>query len=209
MTPFPDATGAGSRGERPPEDVRAPPCRGDDDSALVAAAITGSRPAFQQLFERYHRLISVLVYQKVPHGPDVEDLVQETFLRAWRGLPNLRKPNRFLPWLVRIARRLVADWHRSMAREPARSAHSLDTVARHEDPARGLQQAEDRRHLLRALERLPERYRLALTLRFLEGMTPHAIAERLGEPSGTIRNRIFRGLRKLGRVMDQDREKGR
>ncbi len=183
--------------------------RSENDAVLVSSARAGSREAFQQLYAKYFRLVMVLLYQKVPQLSDVEDLAQETFFRAWRGLPNLRKPHRFLPWLLRIARRLVADWHRAAAREPNTTAHTLDAMARYEDPGRQLERAEDRANVLQALEKLPDRYQLVLTLRFLEGLTPHGIAERLGEPSGTIRNRIFRGLAKLSKLVDPESQDGR
>lgn len=178
----------------------------ENDAVLVAAAVTGSQEAFRKLFDRYVRLVSVLIYQKIPRASDVEDLAQETFLRAWSGLPRLRNPRRFLPWLLRIARHLVADWHRAAARQPPMTERRLEGLPQEDDPGRRLESREEQDRLLHNLERLPERYRLALTMRFLEGITPQDIAQRLGEPSGTIRNRIFRGLQKLGKLIDENSE---
>jgi RNA polymerase sigma-70 factor (ECF subfamily) len=169
---------------------------------LVAAARAGDRAAFQALFEHYYRLIAVMTYQAIGHAPDVDDLTQETFLRAWRGLPRLRRSTRFLPWLLTIARRLATDWQRAAARRPVVDAYPLDTLAHPGDPLGELAAAEDRRALLAALGQLPDRYRLVLVLRFQEGLSPGDIARRLGEPSGTVRNRIFRGLEKLSAVLD-------
>jgi RNA polymerase sigma-70 factor, ECF subfamily len=178
----------------------------ETDALLVSAAQGGNQEAFRKLFERYFRLVSVMIYQKVPAAADVEDLTQETFLRAWRGLPALRTPTRFMPWLMKIARRLIADWHRRAVREPGFVHQPLEAVAHTDDSGRQLAAAEDHRRLLQALDQLPERYRLVLTFRFLEGLAPQDIARRLGEPGGTIRNRIFRGLEKLAALMEQSRE---
>ena len=189
--------------------VPAPPPAGEPthDTALVAAARAGSREAFQQLFHRYFRLVAVMLYQKINRTPDVEDLTQETFLRAWRGLSRLREPGCFVPWLLSIARRLVTDWHRSAGRELNAVSRPLETLARDEDPSRRMAAAEEHDRLLAALDRLPDQYRLVLTLRFLEGLSPQDIARRLGEPDGTVRNRVFRGLKKLAALMDERRTK--
>ena len=208
-TAQPPLPGAAQAPGRPPEADKPATGESDSDAVLVTAAKRGSREAFQELFTKYFRLVTVMIYQKIPRASEVEDIAQETFLRAWRGLPDLRKPQRFLPWLLKIARRLVADWHRAAARDRATTGHNLDSVARHDDPGGHLAVTEERVRLLEALERLPDRYRLVLTLRFLEGLTPRGIAERLGEPSGTIRNRIFRGLAKLSKLIDEEGADGR
>jgi len=176
---------------------------GEDDRILVSAALEGNASAFQRLFERYHRLITMLILQRVPHIPDAEDLTQETFLRAWANLSRLRKPSRFLPWVLRIARRLTADWHRAASRERVTTGHTLDAISREGTPEGALAAEEEHERVLRALEKLPEKYRLVLTLRFLEGLAPREIAHRLGEPDGTVRNRIFRALAKLSKLLER------
>ena len=126
-----------------------------------------------------------------------------------RGLPALRRPDRFLPWLLRIARRIIADWHRSLSREPCTVTDRLDAIPAPDNPLRSIASAEERERLLAALQELPERYGIVITMRFLEGLTPQEIARRLGEPSGTIRNRIFRGLGKLCKLVDDRSRKRR
>lgn len=167
------------------------------EHALVAEAIAGSRGAFQQLYRRYFRLISVMIFQKISVAADVEDLAQETFLNAWRGLPQLRDPARFVPWLVRIARRVISDWRRAAAKRRDENRRVADAPANAGAPEAAIAAAEEQARMLAALRRIPEPYRIALTMHFLEDLTPAQIANRLGEPDGTIRNRIFRGLQKL------------
>ncbi|HAK97518.1 MAG TPA: hypothetical protein DCM87_21640 [Planctomycetes bacterium] len=176
------------------------------ECALVADAIAGGRDAFQQLYRRYFRLISVMIFQKIPAAGDVEDLAQETFLHAWRGLPQLRDPARFVPWLLRIARRVVTDWRRAAARRRDEDRRLADAPADGGAPEGVIAAAEEQARMLAALRRIPDPYRIVLTMRFLEDLTPSQIANRLGEPDGTIRNRIFRALQKLERALRAEKD---
>ncbi len=201
---------AQSRSERPVEThptgagkTKVPP--GGTDVFLVQEAQRGDPEAFKTLFERYVRLVAVLFYQKISQPQEIEDLVQETFLKAWGALSELRDPRSFLPWLLRIAQRVATDWHRRVGREKATTGHLLDELAGRTAQGDAVVEAESHRRLLRALGKLPERYRRVVTLRFLEGLTPHQIATQLGEPDGTIRNRIFRGLQRLGRLFTEEK----
>ena len=176
---------------------------------LVSLAIRGDKEAFQHIYKQYFRLVCAMIYQKVSTKEDVEDLAQETFLRAWRNLPNLRKPKRFLPWLLSIARHLVTDWYRSTARNPESSFQNLDFLSKNEDPSKRLSSLEEHEQIIRSLRKLPEKYRLVLIMRFLEGLSPVNISARLNEPSGTIRNRIFRALEKMEILMNHENRKRR
>ena len=176
---------------------------GADDLRHVSAACAGDHEAFQHLYRKYYRLIAVMLYQKLPQAADTESLTQDVFLHAWRGLPRLRDPRRFLPWLLRICRHLVTDWLRAARRRPDMSGilDHAPPIAPAESRVAG---AEEHERVMGAFNQLPDRYRLVLALRFLEAHTPQDIAARLGEPDGTIRNRIFRGLRMLKQRLEQE-----
>jgi RNA polymerase sigma-70 factor (ECF subfamily) len=167
----------------------------ESDAALVKSTLLGSQAAFDLLTERYTRRISALVYQKVGNSGDAEDLVQESFMKAYAALGQLKNPERFGPWLYQIAGMTVIDFLR---RKRSRHAVSLDEmkVADYELPA-AIQEPLDRElfeKVMKAVGGLPENYRLVFTLRFLEGMSGKDIAEHLGEPHGTVRNRLFRAI---------------
>ncbi len=193
-----------ARGGIPPSPAGIP--NDGHESALVADAIAGGRDAFQHLYRKYFRLISVVIFQRISAAADVEDLAQETFLHAWRGLPQLRDPARFVPWLLRIARRVVTDWRRAAARRRDDDRRLADAPADGGAPDGRIAAAEEQARMLAALRRIPDPYRIVLTMRFLEDLTPSQIALRLGEPDGTIRNRIFRALQKLERVLRAEKD---
>ncbi|HEX4542855.1 MAG TPA: sigma-70 family RNA polymerase sigma factor [Candidatus Acidoferrum sp.] len=130
---------------------------------------------------------------------EAEDVAQEALLRAYRSFDRLRDRNRFRGWLVRIAFRTALDRLRSAKRREQRDtlwsqpAH-LPSPATAEDIAVSNQ---FQGHLVRALEELPEKLRLALLLSAMEGHTIDEIASMLGVPIGTVKSRIFIARKKL------------
>ena len=179
------------------------------DAALIAQVLDGGdravvESAYRVLTERYWRVVLVLCRSRVSSDRDAEDLSQEAFLRAFRSLGQLEQPKLFLGWLLRISRNLATDHLRK--RKPEASLEGLrdrgiDVPQAKVHSARGVQETlereEEMRRVMTAVDRLPEKYRTVLGLRYLEGFSNREVADRLGEPQGTIRNRLFRALGKL------------
>ena len=189
------------RGQRPrgynPAVAPDPP-----DQALVEQALGGDAEAFGALVERYYRMISVLALQKTGHRADAEDIVQETFVRAFRALPSLRDGEKFASWLYNIAFKLCIDWGRR--RERRRQVLGDDALEqaesgrfRRDDGAIGreMETADEHRRVLEAMGQLPDKYRLIMTLRHVRKLSYKEIAVHLGEPTGTIANRLHRAMR--------------
>ena len=130
---------------------------------------------------------------------DAEDVAQEALLRAYKSFDRLRDRNRFRGWLVRISFRLALDRLRSAKRREQRDTswakpEHLRPVASAEEIAASNQfQA----HLDRALEELPEKFRLVLLLSAMDGYTIEEIASMIGAPLGTVKSRIFIARKKL------------
>ncbi len=189
------------------EKGKAPP---PSDKQLVCSAISGNKQAFQQLYFKYYKLVTAMLYQKISNPSDAEDLVQESFLKAWSSLPKLRNPDRFLPWLIRIVSHLATDWQRKKQRRAGKTAFSGDTIINMlpytKDPGARLSSDEEIHAIFTALKQLPQKQRVVLTMRFLEELTPAEIAAKLCEPAGTIRNRIFRGLNRLEKILQRRRK---
>lgn len=156
------------------------------DASLVAAARTGDRAAFGQLYERYGRLVHGILLARVPRY-DVADLVQDVFVLALRQLGTLRDDGAFGGWLSTIARHRAVDHLRSSAVET-----SIPEELPGEDPTRN-----EGRSVLRAIRSLPEAYRETLILRLVEGMTGPEIAARTGLTPGSVRVNLHRGMKQL------------
>ena len=162
-----------------------------EDDELVEAARHGDRGAFGRLYERYARMVHGVLLAKVPFA-DVDDLVQDTFVKALRNLSGLRENGRFGPWLAAIARNLANDHYRRAA-----PAAVLDEEFA-EDLHCGSPAAEwSANGVLEAIRKLPDAYRETLVLRLVEGMTGPEIAARTGLTPGSVRVNLHRGMQQL------------
>lgn len=174
------------------------------DGTLVRRALAGDRAAFGDLCDRYARIVGVLALQKVGNAGDAEDVVQEAFLKAYAALGELEDPERFGSWLYGIAFRAAIDHHRRRERRgggalslDALRERQVDLAAADEPAVDGLARRESSARVLEALGALPDKYRLVLTLRYQAALSYKEIAEHLGEPPGTVANRIHRAAAML------------
>jgi RNA polymerase sigma-70 factor, ECF subfamily len=159
-----------------------------EDGRLVRKAREGDDGAFGTLYGRYARIIHGILLARVPRL-DVDDLVQDVFLTAWKGLDGLRDPAAFGGWLAMIARNRATDFHR-------RNVESVDLPVHLEAPDATAARAEAR-GVLDLVRQLPEAYRETLVLRLVEGMTGPEIAERTGLTPASVRVNLHRGMKML------------
>ncbi len=174
--------------------TRFPAGQAAEDGRLVRAARAGDESAFASLYERYGRVVHALLLVRV--GRDqVEDLVQDVFLAAWRRLDDLRDPAAFGGWIAMIARNRATDAHRRAPEFVELPA----TLA-----GRGAASDEAEAHAaLDAIRSLPDTYRETLTLRLVEGMTGPEIAERTGLTPASVRVNLHRGMKLLREKLGQ------
>ena len=164
------------------------PGHASDDAVLVRSARGGDEGAFRRLYERYARVVHGLLLARVRRD-DVDDLVQDVFVTAWRRLDSLRDPAAFGGWLSMIARNRATDYHR----------RSAETVALPDD----LQAADttaaraEALAVLNVIRSLPEAYRETLVLRLVEGLTGPEIAARTGLTAASVRVNLHRGTKML------------
>jgi len=178
------------------------------DALLVADVLDGDTERFAGLVDRYKNLVASYVAARVP-GSEVEDLAQDTFLRGFKALGSLRDPSAFSSWLLGIANHVCVDWHRSRKRTGALDAEfelSDGSLPPHRRPAErpdeSAERAEDAQLLLEALDRLPETYRVTLTLKHMDGLSCTEIADQLGIALGTVTSRLARGYSMLRDRLD-------
>ena len=170
----------------------------DNDQLLVDRARLGDRHAFDLLVLRYQSRLLALVSRMVSNQADALDVLQDTFLKAYRSLNNFRGESAFYTWLYRIAINTCKNHIMAKAKESkdvsidddgARELSALHDLST-PDGEFGAEQLQGA--ILRAIELLPDDLKSALILRELEGMSYDAIAEAMGCPIGTVRSRIFR-----------------
>ena len=184
--------------------------------ALVLKAQGGDSDAFAELVRRYQRRTVSVAYRLLGNLEDASDVSQDAFVRAYRYLEQLDDPSRFGPWLLRVVSNLALNYRRS---RKSRSAASLDdamtvsaevrrpttgqklTAERDEDD--GALPEELRSTISEALERLPDKQRLALVLFSVEGMPQKEVAEVLECSIELVKWNVFQARKKL-RVLLQD-----
>jgi RNA polymerase sigma-70 factor (ECF subfamily) len=156
------------------------------DTALVEAARTGDGDAFGSLYASYTRMVHGILMARVPRD-EVDDLVQDVFLAAFRKLHTLRDAKVFGPWLAMITRNRANDYHRHTP-ETAELSENLVAADRTEMEAAAI---------LALIHTLPDAYRETLVLRLVEGMTGPEIAARTGLTAASVRVNLHRGMKQL------------
>ncbi len=188
-------------------DHTAPPTP-DSDAMLVQRTLAGEQRAFDLLVIRYQRRVERLIGRMVRDVDLVQDIAQETFVRAYRALAQFRGDAQFYTWLYRIAVNTAKKQLLELKRDPLVFQSQLSSgeddetssperelnaqVADAETPDAVLASKEIAEAVNAALEALPEELRMAITLREMEGMSYEEIAQALECPIGTVRSRIFR-----------------
>ena len=153
------------------------------ETVLVAAALADDREAFGRL---YAPLVHGILLARVPRA-EVDDLVQDIFLHAFKKLHTLRDAAAFGPWIAMIARNRAVDFHR----------RSRETVEITDDMGGSNTSGARAAEILELIRNLPEAYRETLVLRLVEGMTGPEIADRTGLTAASVRVNLHRGMKML------------
>ena len=186
----------------------------NSDAILVARTVAGDQAAFELLVIKYQRRVERLIARMVRDVDLVEDIAQETFIRAYRALHQFRGDAQFYTWLYRIAVNTAKKFLLDMKRDPVVVHAALqsnddedETIShRHESitfetPESVLAAKEIGQAVNAALQSLPEDLRQAITLREIDGLSYEDIAELMGCPMGTVRSRIYRAREAVSAIV--------
>jgi RNA polymerase sigma-70 factor (ECF subfamily) len=185
------------------------PC--PDEPALIERARGGDREAFSVLVSRHASAILSAAWRIVGERAEAEDVAQETFLAAFRGLAGFRADARFATWLYRIAVNKCRDRLRARAArpevEPTRgdadgpAPEPVGETVEHRSPEDVLLERQRASSLERAIHRLPELYREAFVLRHVEGLSYDDMSQALGVDGSTLRMRVYKARAQLSREL--------
>ncbi len=181
------------------------------DEELVARAKAGDLDSFNQLVSRWERPIYALAYRTLGREEDARDVVQEAFLRAYRGLKGFKGEAKFSSWLYRITLNLCRDWSRRERRAPiVQVPEGTDPVELADEQVQTTESVEDlvaRREMSEAVSKamaeLPEEQRTAILLKEYHGLTFQEIAAMLDCPLSTVKTRLYQGLSVLRRRLER------
>jgi RNA polymerase sigma-70 factor (ECF subfamily) len=190
-----------------PPPPAAAPSPSDPDQVLVERTVAGDQRAYELLVIKYQRRIERLIGRMVRDTDLVQDIAQETFIRAYRALAQFRGEAQFYTWLYRIAVNTAKKALVDLKRDPVVSESALrggggddddetsgveNELTTAETPETVLAAKEIAAAVNSAMEALPEELRQAVTLREIEGLSYEEIADVMNCPIGTVRSRIFR-----------------
>lgn len=187
-----------------------------EDGELVRRTLTGDRPAFDQLINRYQRQAVAVSYRLLGNGHDALEVTQDAFLKAYNGLKTLEKPNAFGGWLMRIVSNLSLNFRRSRKvrsqlplddllgpAEPSAGAVTggSDWMAQSGDPVHGLESREMGQKLKEALAQLPEKQRQAILMFTIDEMPQKQVAEALNCSVEAVKWHVFQGRKRLRELL--------
>ena len=192
------------------------------DQQLVERAQRGDKQAFELLVIKYQRKLARLLSQFIRDAAEVEDVTQETFIKAYRSLSSFRGDSAFYTWLYRIGINAAKNFLVAQKRRASTTSNGIDI-----EDAENFEEASQLRDLdtpeselmskqiaqtvHQTLNELPEELRTAITLREIEGLSYEEIANAMNCPTGTVRSRIFRAREaisdKLQSVMEIGKDK--
>jgi RNA polymerase sigma-70 factor (ECF subfamily) len=173
-----------------------------EESACVRLARDGDRAAFRSLFESHRQRVFSLAYRYLRNRPDAEDVVQETFIKAFHSLPRYspeKGPN-FASWLHRICINASIDTLRKNQRTNARSlaaedANELPVERQAFNPVAASEGSEIRARINQALRNLSPKQQIIFSLRHYEEYSIREIAAQLGSTEGSVKKHLFRAVR--------------
>lgn len=189
--------------------------RHESDGTYARRVQEGDREAFRVLIERYEGMVFDLAHQYADSPEDAEDLAQDTFLRAYRRIGDLKNPDRFSSWLYGIALNRCRDYAKNVRRETyafsrtesKEDADVLPGSGRGQDDALIAQERSEQ--VWAALESLSSTYATPFLLKYRDGMTYKAMSKRLDVSVSALKVRVHRARKKLRNLMEERYEEQR
>lgn len=185
-----------------------------EDADLVLRCLDGDTDAYGDLVERYQRAVYATAFYYVGRYGAAEDIAQDALLAAYRSLPRLKDPAKFGPWLKQVTTRTAANWlRRNSGRLEMETPLPYKRTVSIEDAREGPRGSSERRERLevvqRAIDSLPERYRLPVVLRYLQELSYQEISDYTGGSKEEIRGILQRAGRQLRDLLGDLKSEGR
>lgn len=180
----------------------------ESDSELVRQCKLGNQQSFRQLYRRYQQRVRSTLYQ-LCGAEGLDDLVQEVFLRTWKGLPQLRQVSQFSTWLYRICWNVASDQRRRFAQQRAfnsklqADAEGMPLGNSNSTQTPDLMRLHYQDMIQRGLQQLSFEHRAVIVLHDLEDLPQKEVAEILGIALGTVKSRLFHGRMALRQYIEQ------
>ncbi|WP_445927264.1 sigma-70 family RNA polymerase sigma factor [Leptodesmis sp.] len=173
-----------------------------DDRVLVRQCLEGHTQSFRSLYQRHQQRVRSILYQ-LCDGSSLDDLVQEVFLRAWKGLPKFRQTAKFSTWLYRIAWNVASDQRQSLAKGRTQLQVLTNHASPHQEPP-DVMNLHYQDLVRRGLTTLSLDHRTVLVLHDLEEIPQREISEILDIPLGTVKSRLFHARAAMRQFLERE-----
>jgi RNA polymerase sigma-70 factor (ECF subfamily) len=183
-----------------------------EDYALIDNALAGDQSAYSRIMEKYNQVVGIVIQKVIHNQVEIDDLKQEVFIKAFNSLHTFKREYAFSTWLFRIATNHSIDFLRKKRLKAQSMQESIETqngelkyqyASKEATPERKLIEREARVHITRAIENLPQKYRICIEMRHKEEKSYEEIAEELNIPIGTVKARIFRARELLNKELKE------
>ncbi len=183
------------------------------DGQLALKCLNGDRRSFDVLIARYQRQAVAVSYRLLGNAQDALEVTQDAFLKAYRSLSTLQKPEAFGGWLMRIVSNLSLNYRRSrklrsqlplddlLGPTDVQKSETSEWMARNDDPMHRLESEEMGEALKKAMSQLPEKQRLAIIMFTIEGLPQKQVAEALGCTVEAVKWHVFQGRKRLKELL--------
>ena len=180
-----------------------------EDAILVARSLSGDTDAYGDLVRRYQTSVYATAFYYVGRHGAAEDIAQDALLAAYKSLPRLKDPERFGPWLKEVTCRTAANWlRRNRGRleyeTPLPHRRTISIEDARENPRASTEHREQLERVQKAIDTLPERYRLPVVLRYLQELSYREIGEYTGDSVDEVRGILQRAGRQLRDVLSEE-----
>lgn len=182
------------------------------DAELVFRCLEGDTESYAALVQRYQNAVYATAHYYAGRYGAAEDITQEAFWAAYRSLPHLKEADKFGAWLKEITTRTAANWlRRNMTRlrneTPLPHRRTISIEDARQGPGRRLERGERYERVQRAIDALPERYRLPVVLRYLQELNYDEISQFTGESRDEVRGILHRAGKQLREILSDLDEK--
>ena len=177
------------------------------DYELIKICLSGKRDTFSEIVTRYKRLVYATIYNFIGNSPDVNDLFQEVFLRVYKSLASYNPQYQFSTWTVKIATNVCLDRLRQKRAEQMPIDDMEEVVDNKLNPEDHYLAEERLERIRRAVQELPEDYRVPVILFHQQGLSYEALVEITGQPVTVVKNRLYRARLMLKDKLNPDKEK--
>lgn len=175
------------------------------DEELVSRCLNGDSSAFEEIVSKYKKLVYSVVYKMIPDREEVNDISQEVFIRIYKSLDKYNPEYKMSTWIVKITSNLCLDTLRKKKQDTVVLDEAIGVSSNADTPEEALIKNQRTQLIKNAIDELPQKYKILITLFHSNGLSYEEMTKVLNEPMSIIKNRLYRARLMLKEKLDSAR----